>query len=228
MPASQPIRILIADDHPVVRAGLRRLLDRPHDFQVVGEAETGIEAVAGAQALQPDVVILDIRIPKLSGIRACRQIVETVEGTCVVMLTAFATDKLIFAAMRAGASGYVLKRMAHGELFDAIRRVYRGEDVLDPAMAAELVEDVRDWREMQRRDAFADLTDREIEVLARIAEGLRNREIAQALSLGEGTVRNYVSNILSKLGVGSRAAAAAYAAEHQIVAVLARAPDDQF
>lgn len=144
----------------------------------------------------------------------------------MVMLTAFASDKLLSAAMRAGASGYVLKRMKHDELFDAIRRVYHGEELLDPTTAAELMEDVRDRREMQRSDAFADLTDREIEVLALITEGLQNREIAQALSLGTGTVRNYVSNIPSKLGVANRAAAAAYAADHHIAEVLTHARDD--
>jgi two-component system response regulator DevR len=225
--ASKPIHILIADDHPVVREGLRRLLNRQEDFQIVGEAETGVEAVASAQALQPDIVILDIRIPRLSGIRACRRIVDTVEGTRVVMLTSFASDKLVFAAMRAGASGYVLKRMAHGELFDTIRRVHHGEDRLDPALAAELTDEVRTWRERQWRDAFADLTEREIDVLALVAEGLKNQEIAQALSLGRGTVRNYVSNVLSKLGVPNRTAAAAYATEHQIAEVIGRIPDDQ-
>jgi DNA-binding NarL/FixJ family response regulator len=227
LPAFKPIRILIADDHPVVREGLRRLLEGQQDFQIVGEAETGVEAVAKVQTLQPDVVILDIRIPRLSGIRACRQIMDTVEATRVVMLTAFATDKLLSAAIRAGASGYVLKHMEHDKLFDAIRRVHHGEELLDPTMATELMEDVRDRREMQRRDAFADLTDREIQVLALLTEGLHNRAIAQALSLGEGTVRNYVSNILSKLGVTNRAAAAAYAADHQVSEALARTRDDR-
>jgi two-component system response regulator DevR len=191
--ASSPIRIVIADDHPVVRAGLHRLLDRQPDFEIIGEAKTGVEAVSQAQALRPDVVLLDIRIPQLSGIRACQQIVETVEQTRVIMLTAFADDKLLWAAVRAGASGYVLKGMAHDELFEAIRRVHQGEDLLEPRLAAEWMEDLHATRKRERRKAFADLTERELEVLALITEGLRNREIAQALSLGEGTVRNYVS-----------------------------------
>lgn len=227
MSSADPIRILIADDHPVVREGLRQLLNRQPDFEIVGEADTGRKAVSQAQALRPDVVLLDVRIPKLSGIRACQQIVDSVAETRVIMLTSFASDELLFAAMQAGASGYVLKRMDHDELFDTIRQVYQGEELLDPAQVGDLMEDVQAARAGRRPPAFADLTSREVEVLALIVEGMRNREIAAALSLGEGTVRNYVSNILGKLDVPNRAAAAAYAAEHQISDVIPPPPGDR-
>jgi two-component system, NarL family, response regulator DevR len=213
---SNPVRILIADDHSVVRAGLRALLERQSRFRVVGEAGTGEEAIAKAQELRPDVAVLDIRMPGVSGIEACRQIVQTVESCKVIMLTSYAEDELLFAAIQAGASGYVLKRIGDNELMLAVDRVSRGEGMLDPAMTASVFAEMRKANEAQHAAAFSNLTSQELAVLALVADGLTNRQIAIKLFLGEGTVRNYVSSILAKIGAANRAEAAAYAVTHNI------------
>jgi DNA-binding NarL/FixJ family response regulator len=213
---SKNVRILIADDHAVVRAGLRALLERHGYFRVVAEASNGEEAIAKAQESKPDVAVLDIRMPGMSGIEACRRIVETVEGCRVIMLTSYAEDELLFAAIQAGASGYVLKRIGDNDLVQAIERVSRGEGMLDPGMTAAVFAEMRKAGEAQHAAAFADLTSQELAVLALVAEGLTNRQIAVKLYLGEGTVRNYVSSVLAKIGVSNRAEAAAYAVKHNI------------
>ncbi len=213
---SKIVRILIADDHAVVRAGLRALLERQGHFRVVAEAGTGEEAVAKAQEHHPDVAVLDIRMPGLSGIEACRRIVETVEDCRVIMLTSYAEDELLFAAVQAGASGYILKRIGDNELVQAVERVSRGEGMLDPAMTSAVFAEMRKANQAQQAAAFVDLTAQEMLVLALVAEGLTNRQIAVKLYLGEGTVRNYVSSILAKIGVSNRAEAAAYAVKHNI------------
>ncbi len=213
---SNPVRILVADDHSVVRAGLRALLERQGRYRVVAEAATGEEAVAKAQEFQPDVAVLDVRMPGVSGIEACRQIIKSVENCKVIMLTSYAEDELLFAAIQAGASGYVLKRIGDNDLVLAIDRVSRGEGMLDPAMTATVFAEMRRANEAQQAVAFSDLTAQEMAVLALVADGLTNRQIAVKLYLGEGTVRNYVSSILSKLGVANRAEAAAFAVKHNI------------
>jgi DNA-binding NarL/FixJ family response regulator len=213
---SNTVRILIADDHSVVRAGLRALLERQGRFRVVAEAATGEEAVAKAQDSQPDVAVLDVRMPGVSGIEACRQIIETVPGCRVIMLTSYAEDELLFAAIQAGASGYVLKRIGDNELIQAIERVSRGEGMLDPAMTATVFTEMRKASQAQHAAAFANLTSQELAVLALVAEGLTNRQIAIKLYLGEGTVRNYVSSVLAKIGASNRAEAAAYAVKNNI------------
>jgi two-component system response regulator DevR len=213
---SQTIRILVADDHSVVRAGLRALLERRDGFTIVAEASTGEEAVTKAQEHKPDVAVLDIRMPGLSGIEACRRIVETVDDCKVIMLTSYAEDELLFAAIQAGASGYVLKRISDEELVQAIERVSQGEGMLDPSMTVSVFSEMRKAREAQHAAAFADLTPQELAVLALVAEGLTNRQIAVKLYLGEGTVRNYVSSVLAKIGASNRAEAAAYAVKHNI------------
>lgn len=213
---SNPVRILVADDHSVVRAGLRALLERQGRYRVVAEAATGEEAVAKAQEFQPDVAVLDVRMPGVSGIEACRQIIKSVENCKVIMLTSYAEDELLFAAIQAGASGYVLKRIGDNDLVLAIDRVSRGEGMLDPAMTATVFAEMRRANEAQQAVAFVDLTAQEMAVLALVADGLTNRQIAVKLYLGEGTVRNYVSSILSKLGVANRAEAAAFAVKHNI------------
>ncbi len=214
------VRILIADDHSVVRAGLRALLERQGHFRVVAEAGTGEEAISKAQEQHPDVAVLDIRMPGLSGIEACRRIVDTVEGCRVIMLTSYAEDELLFAAVQAGASGYILKRIGDNELVQAVERVSRGEGMLDPAMTSAVFAEMRKANQAQQAAAFSDLTAQEMAVLALVAEGLTNRQIAVKLYLGEGTVRNYVSSILAKIGVSNRAEAAAYAVRHNITELV--------
>ncbi len=213
---SEKTRILIADDHTVVRAGLRTLLTRRESFEVVGEAANGEEAVTQAKALRPDIVVLDIRMPGISGIEACRQIVEALPECKVIMLTSYAEDALLFAAVKAGAAGYVLKEIGNKELVQAIDRVARGEEMLNSELAVSILDEMRGAREAKRAVAFADLTPQELLVLALVAEGMTNRQIAKRLFLGEGTVRNYVSSVLAKINVANRAEAAAYAVEHNI------------
>ncbi|HEX2908170.1 MAG TPA: response regulator transcription factor [Phototrophicaceae bacterium] len=220
------VRILIADDHSVVRAGLRALLERQGRFRVIAEASTGEEAIAKAQDSQPDVAVLDVRMPGVSGIEACRQIVESVPGCRVIMLTSYAEDELLFAAIQAGASGYVLKRIGDNELIQAIERVSRGEGMLDPAMTATVFTEMRKASQAQHAAAFANLTSQELAVLALVAEGLTNRQIAIRLYLGEGTVRNYVSSVLAKIGASNRAEAAAYAVKNNIRELVMPTPED--
>jgi two-component system, NarL family, response regulator DevR len=210
------VRILIADDHSVVRAGLRALLEHHGHFRVVAEATTGEEAVRLAKEQRPDVAVLDIRMPGISGIEACRQIVENVPGCRVIMLTSYAEDELLMSAIQAGASGYVLKRIGDNELVQAVERVSRGEGMLDPAMTATVFTEVRKANQAQHAAAFSELTPQEMAVLAHVAQGMTNRQIAVKLYLGEGTVRNYVSSILSKINASNRAEAAAYAVKHKI------------
>ncbi len=213
---ARTIRILIADDHSVVRAGLRSLLEHQGHFRVIAEASTGEEAIRFAKEHRPDVAVLDIRMPGVSGIEACRQIIDSVPGCKVVMLTSYAEDELLMAAIQAGASGYVLKRIGDNELVQAVERVSRGEGMLDPAMTASVFAEVRKANQAQHAAAFSELTPQEMAVLAHVAEGMTNRQIAVKLYLGEGTVRNYVSSILSKIGASNRAEAAAFAVKNKI------------
>ena len=212
----QTVRILIADDHSVVRAGLRALLEHHGHFHVVGEASTGDEAIQKARELRPDVAVLDIRMPGISGIEACRQIVATVDGCRVVVLTTYAEDELLFAAIRAGASGYVLKRIGDNDLVQAVERVSRGENILDSALTATVFAEMRKADQSRQAAAFSELTPQELTVISLVAHGLTNRQIAVKMYLGEGTVRNYVSSVLAKIGVSNRAEAAAYAVKHNI------------
>lgn len=214
------VRILLADDHSVVRAGLKALLERQGHFRIIAEAATGNEAVAKAKETHPDVAILDIRMPGFSGIEACRQIVKAVQDCHVIMLTSYAEDELLFAAIQAGASGYVLKRIGDNDLIHTVERVSRGEGMIDPAMTAAVFAEMRKTSETQNVAAFADLISHELAILDLIAQGLTNRQIAIKLCLGEGTVRNYVSSILAKIDVSNRAEAAAYAIKHKIGEVI--------
>ncbi len=209
-------RIVIVDDHEVVRLGLRSLLNRHPEFEVVGEASNGREALEKVAAYQPSVVVLDIRLPGISGVEICQQITEQYPGTKVIMLTSYAEDDMLFAAIRAGAAGYVLKQIGGDDLIRAIEAVGRGEALLDPSLTQRVFEEVRKAQREEEASAFAELTNQEMQVLQLVSEGKTNREIAEALYLGEGTVRNYVSNILGKLGVANRAEAAAYAVQHNL------------
>jgi DNA-binding NarL/FixJ family response regulator len=210
------IRIVIADDHEVVRMGIKALLHQHPDLRVVGEAATGDEAIEQSLQLKPDIVVMDIRMPGMSGVDACRKIVQQLPDTRVVILTSFAEDELLFAAIRAGASGYVLKRIGSDDLVRTITAVANGESALDPAMTEAVFRQVSQMERSKEDAVFADLSTQEIRILALIADGLTNREIAARLFLGEGTVRNYVSNVLSKLHLANRAEAAAFAVQHKI------------
>ncbi len=214
------LRILLVDDHEVVRVGLRALLERHPDFMVVGEASTAREAIEQALMLTPDVVVMDIRLPGGDGITACREIKRQLPATTVIMLTSYAEDEMLFEAINAGAAGYVLKQIGGDELVRAIERVGRGEALLDPSVTQQVLRRLRQASWQEQASAFADLTEQELRVLNLVAEGKTNREIARMLYLGEGTVRNYVSNILSKLNLTNRAEAAAYAVKHNLKDLL--------
>jgi two-component system, NarL family, response regulator DevR len=209
-------RILLVDDHEVVRLGLKALLEHHPQFEVVAEAGTAKEAIEQVSRHHPDVVIMDIRLPGTSGIEACEEITRNYPQTKVVMLTSYAEDEMLFSAMRAGASGYVLKQIGGDDLIRALEAVSRGDALLDPAVTQRVFQEVRRAVKDEEASAFANLSQQERHVLQLVSEGKTNREIAKALFLGEGTVRNYVSSILSKLGVSNRAEAAAYAVEHNL------------
>ncbi len=209
-------KILLVDDHEVVRLGLKSLLERHPQFEVVGEAGSAREALEQVAALKPDVVLMDIRLPGTSGIEACEEIVNKFPATRVIMLTSYAEDEMLFSAIRAGASGYILKQIGSDDLIKALEAVSRGEALLDPAVTQRVFQEVRRAVKEEEASAFAHLSQQEKHVLLLVSEGKTNREIAKSLFLGEGTVRNYVSSILSKLGVNNRAEAAAYAVEHNL------------
>ncbi len=209
-------RILLVDDHEVVRLGLKALLDHHSQFEVIGEASTAKEAIDQVGRLHPDIVLMDIRLPGVSGIEACEEIIKQYPDTRVVMLTSYAEDEMLFSAIRAGASGYILKQIGGEDLVRALESVGRGEALLDPAVTQRVFQEVRRAVKEEEASAFVNLSQQERHVLMLVSEGRTNREIAKALFLGEGTVRNYVSSILSKLGVSNRAEAAAYAVEHNL------------
>ena len=210
------LRILLVDDHEVVRVGVRALIERQQDMEVIGEASTVREAITQTEQLAPDVVVLDIRLPGGNGLEACRQIKALRPDTRIIVLTSYPDDEVLFDAIGAGADGYVLKQIGSDELIRALQRVGRGQSLLDPSLTDQVFAKMRQVRKQERAHAFADLTAQEMQILAHLAEGETNREIGTALQLSEKTVRNYVSIILSKLGLNSRAQAAAYAARHRI------------
>lgn len=209
-------RILLVDDHEVVRLGLRSLLEAHPNFEVVAEAATAREAVEKTRTHKPDVVVMDIRLKGGSGIEACQEITNQFPSAKVIMLTSYAEDEMLFSAIRAGAAGYVLKQIGGDDLVRAIEAVGRGEALLDSAVTQRVFQEVRKAAREEEASAFADLTQQEMHVLQLVSEGRTNRQIAEMLYLGEGTVRNYVSSILSKLNVRNRAEAAAYAVEHNL------------
>lgn len=215
------IRILIADDHEVVRIGLAALLDAQEGFRVVAQAASGDEAVRLARQHRPDVVVMDIRMPNGSGIDACRTITAELDGTPVVMLTSHADSDALFDAIDAGASGYVLKRVGSSELIGAVRTVAGGGSLLDPAVTRRVLDRIRSASRMEEAGAFAELTEQERRVLAHIADGASNRVIADRMGLAEKTVRNYVSSILAKLELESRAQAAGYAIRNRLPELVA-------
>jgi DNA-binding NarL/FixJ family response regulator len=204
---SAPIRIVIADDHPLFRAGLRALLGSVSDLDVVGEATTGIEAVDLARDEHPDVVVMDLNMPALGGIDATRRIVEDATDVRVLVMTMHEDDDAVFAALRAGAHGYLLKGALQDETLRAIRAVANGEAILGPSVADRLQKYLTAPQTADPADVFPQLTDRELEVLELLAQRLSNPDIAAKLFLSQKTVRNYVSGILAKLQVADRAEA---------------------
>ena len=209
-------RLLLVDDHEVVRLGLRALLEHHPQFEVVGEAANSKETMEMVETIKPDIVLLDIRLPGVSGVEVCEEITQKYPDVRVIILTSYAEDEMLFSAIRAGASGYVLKQIGGDGLIRAIEAVGRGEALLDPAVTQRVFQEVRRAVKEEEASAFVNLSQQEKHVLLLVSEGKTNREIAKALYLGEGTVRNYVSSILSKLGVSNRAEAAAYAVEHSL------------
>jgi len=202
-----PIRVLIADDHVLFRDGLRALLKAAPETELVGEATTGDEAITLAAALQPDVILMDVQMPGVTGIEATRQIVHVSPHIAILVVTMFADDPSVFAAMRAGARGYLLKGATHGELVRAIQVVNNGEAIFSPQIAMRLMAYFASMRQAAPMPVFPELTDREREILTLIAQGASNAEIAARLVLSLKTVRNHITNILSKLQVADRAEA---------------------
>ncbi len=202
-------RIFLLDDHEIVRRGLRDLLEAEDDLEVVGEAGTAEQALGRIPATRPEVAVLDVRLPDGNGIEVCREIRSRHPEVRCLMLTSFADDEALFAAIMAGASGYVLKQVRGTDLVDAVRRVGRGESLLDPSLTGKVLERLRAKPE---EDELAGLTDQERKILDLIAEGHTNRQIAETIFLAEKTVKNYVSNLRAKLGMSRRSEAAAYAA----------------
>jgi DNA-binding NarL/FixJ family response regulator len=211
------LRILLVDDHEIVRLGLKTLIDRQPTFQVIAEAGTADEAVEKARVHKPDVVVMDIRLPGRNGIEATRDVMRLLPDTKVIMLTSYADDELLMEAIEAGAAGYVLKQIGSDSLLKALETVARGESLLDPALMNKVFARLREAARRERGQAFAGLTEQEVKILALVAEGLTNREIAERTYLSEKTVRNYVSAILGKLGLAHRSQAAAYAVEHGLL-----------
>jgi NarL family two-component system response regulator LiaR len=211
----ESIRVLIADDHAVVRTGLRALIGLQADMEVVGEAADGLEAVELARSLQPDVILLDLVMPRMGGQEAIVEIKQENPQARILVLTSFAEDEQVFPAIKAGALGYLLKDSSPRELLQAIRAVHRGESSLHPTVARMLVQEIRQPPALPPTED--PLTPREMETLRLVAQGLNNREIAERLVIGQGTVRNYVSNILSKLHLANRVQAALYAVREGII-----------
>ena len=209
-------RIFLVDDHEVVRLGLKALLEHNPQFEVVGEAGNAKDAIEQVALTLPDVVLMDIRLPGTSGIEATKIITSRFPDIRVIMLTSYTEDQILFSAISAGASGYVLKQIGAEDLIRALEVIGRGEDIVDPAVTQRILQEVKRAKKGEEAAAFINLSQQEKHVLILVSEGKTNREIAKVLFLGEGTVRNYVSSILSKLGVSNRAEAAAYAVEHNL------------
>jgi DNA-binding NarL/FixJ family response regulator len=202
-------RVFLLDDHEVVRRGLRELLESEDDLEIVGEAGTAEEAYGRIPATSPNVAVLDVRLPDGDGIEVCREIRDKHPEIACIMLTSFSDDEAVYAAIMAGAAGYVLKQVRGIELVEGIRRVAAGESLLDPAVTTRVLDRLRS---RDQGDELAKLTDQERKILELITEGLTNRQIGERMFLAEKTVKNYVSNLLAKLGMRRRTEAAAYAA----------------
>jgi DNA-binding NarL/FixJ family response regulator len=221
-PASDPIRALIVDDHALFRRGLEMVLAAEDDIELVGEASDGTEAVQKAGESLPDVVLMDIRMPKSSGIEACRAMKEVAPSSKIVMLTISDEEEDLFEAIRAGASGYLLKDIPLDEVADVVRAVHGGQSLINPSMAAKLLTEFaalnkRDQEERAEQVPPPKLTDREMQVLKLVAKGMNNRDIAKELFISENTVKNHVRNILEKLQIHSRMEAVMIAVREKLI-----------
>ncbi len=210
--AESGLRVMIVDDHEVVREGLRSLFNRRNDMQVVAEAGTVAEAVQQALRHRPNVIVMDVRLPDGSGVEACRDIRAEMPDTRVIMLTSYADDEAVFSSILAGASGYLLKQIRGQQLAEAVEAVARGESLLDPQVTKRVMDQMRTLATQPVADKQAGLTEQEYRILTLISEGKTNREIAAEIFLSDKTVKNYVSSILSKLNLRRRSEAAAYIA----------------
>jgi two-component system, NarL family, response regulator DevR len=208
---TKPIRVFLLDDHEVVRRGLHDLLESEGDIEIVGESGSAREAIARIPALRPDVAVLDGRLPDGSGIDVCREVRSVDPSIKALILTSYDDDEALFAAILAGAAGYVLKQIGGNDLIDGVRRVAAGQSLLDPILTARVLKRVRKGPETH--EELAGLTEQERKILALIAEGLTNRQIGERMFLAEKTVKNYVSSILSKLGLERRTQAAVLASK---------------
>jgi DNA-binding NarL/FixJ family response regulator len=215
--AERPLRLLVVDDHEVVRQGLVSLLDRPAGFEVVAQAGSVAEAIALAARHEPDLVIMDVRLPDGSGIEACREIRAARPETRVVMLTSYPDEEAVLSAIIAGASGYLLKQIRGRDLLTALEAVARGESLLDSAVTEKVLERVRRVASGEANDELGELTAQERKILLLVAEGKTNKEIAGEIFLSDKTVKNYVSSILGKLNLERRAQAAAFVAKHHLM-----------
>jgi two-component system response regulator DevR len=205
------IRVFLLDDHEIVRRGLKDLLELEGDIQVVGESALAEEAERRIPALRPHVAVLDARLPDGSGVDVCREIRSRDPNIAVLILTSYDDEEALFAAIMAGAAGYLLKQIRGNDLVDAVRRVAAGQSMLDPAVTQRVLTRLREGSKEDK--ALAPLTDQERKILDHIAEGMTNRQIAEAMFLAEKTVKNYVSSLLAKLGMQSRTQAAVFAAK---------------
>jgi two-component system, NarL family, response regulator DevR len=211
-PDPERIRVFLLDDHEVVRNGLRELLERDGDIEVVGESGLAEEAIRRIPALRPHVAVLDARLPDGSGIDVCREVRSQDPTISALILTSYDDDEALFAAIMAGAAGYVLKQIRGTDLVDAVRRVAGGQSLLDPAVTQQVLDRLREGPKQDA--ALAALTEQERKILALIGEGLTNRQIGERMFLAEKTVKNYVSSLLAKLGLERRTQAAVFASKH--------------
>jgi two-component system, NarL family, response regulator DevR len=209
---SDRITVFLLDDHEIVRRGVRDLLEAEGDIEVIGEASTEAQAVGRVHALDPDVALLDVRLEEGNGVEACREIRSRHPRTACLILTSYADDDALFQAIMAGAAGYVLKQIRSTDLVDAVRRVAAGQNLLDPTVTARVLERLRHGPDQDER--IAHLSEQERQVLELLSEGLTNRQIAERLHLAEKTIKNYVTAVLSKMGMARRTEAAVYAARH--------------
>ena len=222
------IRLLIVDDHEVVRLGLRAAFELEPDINVVGEASDGAEALAKMSVLAPQLILMDVRMERMSGIEACREIKSLYPDVSILMITSYTDNEAVLASMLAGASGYLLKNLSRAELLRSIRLVASGQSLLDPELVKQATSRLTALASSSSQTQGGELTEREREVLVLIARGYTNKQIANTLIVTEKTARNHVSHILEKLGLARRSEAAAFAVEHKLVPPREQHKDEEF